>query len=324
MSKTIQIFTVVTIIGLMMFGFFSGVPGLSIPRAAAASGTAFDNVVTILMENHGLTDIVPSATYMTSLANTNGLATHYVGVIHPSEGNYVAMISGDTYGFTGDCGYCPGRTSAPNIVDRLESAGLTWQAFAESASGSGTCSFHPPRGGDHYAFITFTDIQTNSARCANMLNTSESNDNEFIAALNTATPANYIWLTPTDSNNMHDNSVSSGDAYLSTLVPRILSSTTFTTKRAALFIVFDEGNDNCSFGDCVYASWIGPSHLPARFHYQPASQSPLIPSSTSQSPSHQQHWAEPHHTASPGTLVMAQPVPAYSSPTYTPQLKPSQ
>ncbi|OLE77399.1 hypothetical protein AUG19_00620 [archaeon 13_1_20CM_2_54_9] len=259
MSKTIQIFTVVTIIGLMMFGFFSGVPGLSIPRAAAASGTAFDNVVTILMENHGLTDIVPSATYMTSLANTNGLATHYVGVIHPSEGNYVAMISGDTYGFTGDCGYCPGRTSAPNIVDRLESAGLTWQAFAESASGSGTCSFHPPRGGDHYAFITFTDIQTNSARCANMLNTSESNDNEFIAALNTATPANYIWLTPTDSNNMHDNSVSSGDAYLSTLVPRILSSTTFTTKRAALFIVFDEGNDNCSFGDCVYASWIGPA-----------------------------------------------------------------
>ncbi|MBO0888309.1 hypothetical protein J2P12_04330, partial [Candidatus Bathyarchaeota archaeon] len=55
--------------------------------------------------------------------------------------------------------------------------------------------------------------------------------------------------------------VSTGDNYLASLVPRILSSSTFTTKNAALFIVFDEGSDSCAsppVGDCVYATWAGP------------------------------------------------------------------
>jgi len=52
------------------------------------------------------------------------------------------------------------------------------------------------------------------------------------------------------------------------LVPNILNSRTFTTQRAALFIVFDEGNGYCplngSSEDCVYAVWIGP---PAKNNY---------------------------------------------------------
>jgi len=50
------------------------------------------------------------------------------------------------------------------------------------------------------------------------------------------------------------------------IVPKILSSTIFTTQRAALFIVYDEGTDlrqgagTCPVGsgDCVYAVWAGP------------------------------------------------------------------
>jgi PKD repeat protein len=198
---------------------------------------------------------------MSQLADQNVLVRTWGTTSHPSEGNYISLIGGDNFGHTSD-GYCCWGITAPNIIDRIESAGLTWKAFAEDASGSGTCSFNPPRGADHFAFLTFADMNT-PTRCANFLNTASSSDPEFIAAMNTPNPANYIWLTPNDCNNMHDCSIATGDSYLATLVPKILSSTEFTTTKAALLIVYDEGYTQCSntggTGECVYASFIGPT-----------------------------------------------------------------
>src|SRR6266704_769976 len=241
-------------------------------NATLSSSSAFQYIVTILMENNGLCDVTPRvvsgcssssipAPYLTTLAQTYGFSTHYTAVDHPSEPNYVALFGGSTFGYTSD-GYCCLQLNAPNLVDRLEAAGLTWKAFAEDASGSGTCNFMPPRAGDHYPFIGFSDMKT-SARCADMLATTSPLDPEFVAALNGATLPNYVWLTPNDTDNMHSSSVAVGDAYLATLVPLILSSRMFTTQKAALFIVFDEGNDFCPTGnsnsDCVLAEWCGPA-----------------------------------------------------------------
>ncbi|TMI23336.1 PKD domain-containing protein [Candidatus Bathyarchaeota archaeon] len=227
-----------------------------------AASPAFDHVVTILMENNGYCDVMTtcggSGTYMTSLAHSYSVVkeTGYTGVSHPSEGNYVALIGGDTFGFTGDCGYCPGRTNAPNLIDRIEASGRTWQAWAEDASGSATCSFQPPRGTDHFAFPTFTDNLT-PARCSHFLTTTSSGDAEFIYALNSASPANYIWLTPNDSDNCHDTSIPTCDAYVAALVPQILNSNLFKSQKTALFIVYDEGNGSPP-SDWLYATWAGP------------------------------------------------------------------
>src|SRR2546430_8435352 len=241
-------------------------------NATLSSSSAFQYIVTILMENNGLCDATSSlfsgcgsasipAPYTTSLAQSYGFNTHYTGVGHPSEPNYVALFGGSTFGYTSD-GYCCFQLNAPNLVDRLEAAGLTWKAFAEDASGSGTCSFTPPRAGDHYPFIDFSDMKT-FARCASMLTTTSPLDPEFVGTLNGATLPNYVWLTPNDTDNMHSSSVAVGDAYLAALVPLILSSRMFTTQNAALFIVFDEGNDFCPTGnsssDCLVAEWAGPA-----------------------------------------------------------------
>src|SRR6266480_4894810 len=241
-------------------------------NATVSSTAPFQYIVTILMENNGLCDVTSSlvsgcgsasipAPYTTSLAQSYGFNTHYTGVGHPSEPNYVALFGGSTFGYTSD-GYCCFQLNSPNLVDHLEAAGLTWKAFAEDSSGSGTCGFMPPRSGDHYPFIDFSDMKT-SARCANMLATTSPLDPEFVATLNGAMLPNYVWLTPNDCDNMHSCSVATGDAYLATLVPLILSSRMFTTQNAALFIVFDEGNDFCPTGnsnsDCVVAEWSGPA-----------------------------------------------------------------
>src|SRR6266567_6381036 len=137
----------------------------------------------------------------------------------------------------------------------------TYMTSLVTANSSGTCSFRPiPREADHFAFLEFSDLNT-SSRCANFLATTSPNDQEFLSVLNGANPPNFLWLTPNDQDNMHSSSVSTGDSYLSNLVPKILSSTTFTAKNAALFVVFDEGSDSCPSapsGDCVYATWAGP------------------------------------------------------------------
>src|SRR5439155_790686 len=76
--------------------------------------------------------------------------------------------------------------------------------------------------------------------------------------------ANLIWINPDNNHNMHDNSISSGDTYMSTLLPQILSSTEFTTTRAALFVTFDEGNNSYP-SDYVYTILAGP---PAKLAYK--------------------------------------------------------
>jgi hypothetical protein len=61
--------------------------------------------------------------------------------------------------------------------------------------------------------------------------------------------ANYSFLTPNTIDDAHDcNDVSVSNAWLSLNIPQILGSAVFRTKRAALFVTFDE--DGCTFLGC--------------------------------------------------------------------------
>ncbi len=206
----------------------------------------FDQFVVVLMENHDLADIYGPATYMTQLADQYAFSQHWQSITNPSQPNYIALIGGSTFGVSGD-GNHP-NLNHPTIVDVIENSGHTWKAFAESAGGSG-CGLSPPRGEDHYPFLSYTTITGNSARCANLVS---GGPTEVTAALNAGT--NFIWLTPTDNHNMHDNSVSSGDAWLQSWVPGLLSA--MAGKKAALFIMYDEGYANPPL---IYAGFSGPA-----------------------------------------------------------------
>src|SRR5713101_5826398 len=122
----------------------------SIPTSAP-----FDHIVTIMMENQGLCDVYSgtagsnscsgSGTYETSLANSYALATTWGTINHNSEPNYIALFGAINDGSTSGDGVCCYFETGQNLVDKIEGAGLTWQAFAEDAGNSGTCSFSPPR-----------------------------------------------------------------------------------------------------------------------------------------------------------------------------------
>lgn len=231
--------------------FSNATPGQSVTGAGNVTGSAaptnnFDQFVIVLMENHDLPDIYGPAPYMTQLADQYALSQHWASITNPSQPNYIALIGGSTFGVSGDGNHpnLPDKT----IVDIIEASGHTWKAFAEDATGSG-CGLNPPRGEDHFPFLSYTTITSNSARCANLLPGSSA---EVIAALNAGT--NFIWLTPNDCNNMHDCSVSTGDSWLQSWVPRLLSA--MGGKKAALFVTYDEGYLSPPL---VYSGFSGPA-----------------------------------------------------------------
>src|SRR5438094_4420538 len=105
--------------------------GLSAPVVSSAppTGANFDYVLTIVMENKAICDILTAcngtAPYLTSVAAASGLATYYRGCISPSLGNYLCLTAASTFGCTADG--LPNSTActllawnATNLVDRLE------------------------------------------------------------------------------------------------------------------------------------------------------------------------------------------------------------
>src|SRR6058998_1119695 len=234
------------------------------PRAPASTGTNFDYLVIILMENHNLCDILTScggsATYMSNLADAWGLAQEdrYCNV-NPSLPNYLCLTGGSDFGCGGYDGgpnsnACTSAAwSAPNIVDRLEGAGLTWKAYMEDMPSN--C--YGANSGDyavrHNPFVYYNDIVSNPTRCGRIVPAGASDSVLINDLASTTTASNYMWLTPNTCNDMHSCPIGTGDAYLADLVQRILSSSVFTTQRAALLITFDEG-----YGQPIYTVWAGP------------------------------------------------------------------
>jgi len=235
------------------------------PRAAAA-GVYFDYVVIIVLENHNLCDILTScggsATYLTSLANTFGLAREdrYCHV-NPSLPNYLCLTGGTDFGCAGYDGgpnsnACTGQAwPATNIVDRLENASLTWKAYMEDMPSS--CSSADSADGKyvvrHNPFVYYANIATNATRCARVVPAGNAGQALLDDLASATTASNYLWLTPNICNDMHSCPIATGDAYLASLVPKILDSPVFRTQRAALFVTFDEG-----YGQPIYTVWVGP------------------------------------------------------------------
>src|SRR5216117_2761624 len=252
-------------------------------QASTTAGTYFDHVVVVIMEDHGIQEICGSspppcqstmgAQYMAGLANSYAIGSQYLGVTHYSQADYLAMLGGTT----DNCSSagCPWPFNGPNLVDSLETAGLTWKGYMENQNMASGCdlSYHQPYTPEHNPFVGFTDIVNSPTRCSQIVLANPSGcsvtDCPLINDLNSGSAPNFMWLTPNNCDNMHGftgicaASVSFGDGYLSSLVPNILKSTTFTTQRSALFVVFDEGNGYCPLNqstteDCVYAVWAGP------------------------------------------------------------------
>ena len=225
-------------------------PTASSPAAAtsaAASGlTDFRHVYVIVMENKSYRSIVGSASapYLNSLIARYGSATNLRAETHPSEPNYIALVSGGLQGVRTDGGY---TLKATSLFDQIEAAGRTWHVYAQGYPGhcfkgsqSAAVVDGPGSSGQyvrkHNPAISFAAISGNPTRCAR------------ITKLGGFDPAaaDFEMIIPNQINDMHSSSVRTGDNFLRTFVPKITGNPAFAG--SLLVITWDEGAGSDSAG----------------------------------------------------------------------------
>ena len=245
--------SVTILIAAGIIGYFVAVRGFSNPSSGSSTSTTHSitgsrirHVIIIVMENKGYDQVVgsSSAPYENLLISRYALAANYNAVSHPSLPNYFALVAGDTFGVTNDCQ--PSQCSLPNasMTNLLDSHGLSWREYAESMPVN--CSQSPSQDGlyvpRHNPFVYFSTITNNtgSGVASQYCNTHVVPFTQFSNDLQSSTLPSFALITPNICNDGHDCDLSTGDGWLSTVIARIIGSSSFSS--TALFVVYDEGS----------------------------------------------------------------------------------
>lgn len=204
----------------------------------------FSHIIVVVMENLDLTQ-AQKVPFFQSMMGDYAYALDYTAISHPSLPNYIALISGDTYGFGHDCQPSPDchvPETIKSLADELENKGLTWKAYIEAMPEACTMNNTPDYVVRHNPFIYFDNIRDDPLRCS-------SHDvpfTQFQTGLDSGTLPNFSWISPDLCNSMHnkcellESRVSEGTEWLSTWIPKILGSQQFQ-QDGLLIITFDEG-----------------------------------------------------------------------------------
>jgi len=197
----------------------------------------FTHAYIIVLENKSFDQIVgsPEAPYFNELIAAYGLSEAFQGVAHPSQGNYIAMVSGAIHGVLDADAH---DLEAPSIFDQLEASGRSWRLFAENVPDGCFTGEVAKDGRDgtgvylrkHNPAISFTAISGSPERCAYI---------QDFTAFDPAA-ADLLYIVPNLCHDMHDCPIADGDAWLRDFVPGILESEAFRSG-GVLFVTFDEG-----------------------------------------------------------------------------------
>jgi hypothetical protein len=192
----------------------------------------FAHIVVIVEENKDYAQILggEAAPNLARLAKTFGDASAFYGETHPSEGNYVALLGGDTFGIHDDdawyckpamtdpaCiyarlpGYVDHTVHAPHLGDQLTAAGLTWRGYYENLPAPGSLAViagdpkydSPPRvaalyASKHSGFVNFAQVQGAPDRADRLLGF-----DRLDADLAADNLPSFALIVPNQCNEMH-------------------------------------------------------------------------------------------------------------------------
>ena len=228
------------------------------PLASPPSGSALivparRHVWLVIFENHddsavyGRTD----APFFNELTTQGSSMEEYQAIAHPSQPNYLALMSGSNQGILDNEVH---TIDAPSLFDQLEAAGKTWRVAAENVPDgcfAGATASGGPDGDGTYArkhdpAISFRSIATDPARCARI-----GDLTGFSAGA-----ADFQLIVPNLCHDMHDCAVADGDAWLRTFAPRITADPAFADG-GLLVVTFDEGTHGDDDND-VATILVGP------------------------------------------------------------------
>ncbi len=198
---------------------------------------AFTKVMMVVLENTNYAAAIAQP-FLSDLTKKGALLENISAETHPSQGNYIAMLAGDTYGINDDKNI---DLDIKHIGDMLDAKGLTWKAYVEDYPGNcflGATSAKFAR--KHVAFLSFKNVTTNPDRCKNIVNASQMD-----LDIKSNSLPNYSIYIPNLTNDGHNTNVTFADKYMSKKFGPLLQNQNFMDQM--LFIVtFDESESKGS------------------------------------------------------------------------------
>ncbi len=234
-----------------------GADAAAVPRArgyrdALRSSPTFKKVMIIVLENISYKDALAQP-FLSSFAAQGALLTGFDAETHPSQGNYIALVSGDYQGVTTDK---PVNLGGRQIGDLLEARGLTWKVYAQGYPGG---CFLGARSGNyvrkHVPFLSFTEVQNSPGECAEVTDDSGLKDDIASGRL-----PDFSLFIPDIKNDGHDTGVAFADNWLSSYFGPLMKDPAFM-KDMLLVITFDE-DDKSTAENRIYTALYGPSVAP--------------------------------------------------------------
>lgn len=199
---------------------------------AVANAPRFDRIMTIVLENTNYAKALEQP-FLASLAARGAILTDLSAEGHPSQPNYIALVSGSTHGVDSDGNV---TLDARHIGDLLEAKGLKWKVYAERYPGNCFLGSGAPGGyvRKHVPFLSFRDVQASPSRCARIVKASALWDD-----VRNGTLPDYSLYIPDEKNDGHNTGVSYADHWLETTFGPLLRDPRFM-KGMLLVVTFDE------------------------------------------------------------------------------------
>ena len=215
-------------------------PVLAVP---AARVPRFQHVFLFYLENEDFASVIGNtaqAPYLNSLLPQSSLLANFFAEEHPSDGNYLALAGGSTFGVPLDD---PAEENplytidARNIADLADAAHETWKGYLQSADGPCDNTVHVNYWDDDQPMMYFADVRERPAYCSAHLVPLPSLPADLAHA---STTPNFAWIAPDDCFDMEGCGIQAGDDFLRQELGLIMRSPAWTTQRSLAIITFDE------------------------------------------------------------------------------------
>jgi YVTN family beta-propeller protein len=209
----------------------------------AARVPRYQHVFLFYFENEDFHHIVGNtkqAPYMNSLLPQASLLGQFYAEEHPSDGNYLALAGGSTFGVPLDD---PAEENplytihARNIGDLVDAAHETWKGYLQSAAGPCDDTVHGYYWDDDLPMMYFADVRQRPAYCASHMVPLASLATDL---QRTSTTPNFAWVSPDDCFDMESCGIKAGDDFLKAELSLIMRSPAWTEQRSLAIITFDE------------------------------------------------------------------------------------
>jgi len=211
--------------------------GVALPAAAAATAAPVTKVLTIVEENHSLTQMQAGMPYLLGLATRFAYATGYTAVTHPSEPNYLAIAGGSTFGDTAD--HNPAyQVSGHSVFGQAVGAGRTAAVYAESMISPCQHANSTRYAARHNPWTSFRDESALCTAGDHPMGTTVAG--ALIAAVKAGTLPDAGMLVPNLCNDAHDCAIGTADAWLKAWLPKIMAGPDFVSGRLAVVVTADE------------------------------------------------------------------------------------